>query len=396
MRIATLLWQWLLGMLPGEVEPNETGWLISPRLHMPLIVFRRAQMILNRVRLFACLFAVLTPLWVLVDVVTFPRALWLRLAVLRFFATGAFAALVWLVPRQGRLRHAHRAMAALFAIPTVFYLVSHLVLAQADLRGIAAAFSAGYAFLPFVLLAGLAIFPLTLLETAKFAAAVLGANLLAYVFNWSEVSWPSFGAQQWLLMLLTGVSCLASLSQLAFIIALVNQTIHDPLTGMFSRRSGEELLELQQSYASRHNTPLAIAFLDLDRFKPINDSYGHEAGDKVLKQINRAITRNLRHGDILIRWGGEEFLLVMPNTEKEPARHALLRVLENGLGQRPDGSLLTCSVGLAERQADGKEHWRALVELADARMYRAKREGGNRLVTTSVEAAATPRPLMTH
>ncbi|TDR81572.1 GGDEF domain-containing protein [Paludibacterium purpuratum] len=395
MRIANLLWQWLLGLLPGEVEPNETGWLVSPRLHMPLIVFRRAQMILNRVRLFASLFAVLTPLWVLVDVATFPMALWLRLAALRLVATCAFVALVLLLPQHGRLRHAYRAMIALFAIPTVFYLVSHLLLTQQHLHGSAAAISAGYAFLPFVLLAGLAIFPLTLIETAFFSLAVLGANMVAYAFNWGEVSLPSFGAQLWLLMLLAGVASLASLSQLAFIIALVNQTIHDPLTGMFSRRSGEELLELQQSYALRHNTPLSIAFVDLDCFKRINDDFGHEAGDKVLKQVNRAIGRNLRHGDILIRWGGEEFLLVMPNTDKTQARQALLRVLESGLGKRPDGDTLTCSIGLAERHADRECGWRALVDMADVRMYRAKREGGNRLVTEVEEEPVMNRPLVT-
>lgn len=378
--------QWILGMLPGEVEPNEIGWLLSPRLHMPLIVFRRAQMILNRVRLFASLFAILTPLWIVVDALSLPSSLWVQLAVLRLMATLAFLALVLLLPRNGRLRHAYRAMAALFAIPTVFYLVSHLLLAHHHLQGVAAAISAGYAFLPFVLLAGLAIFPLTLLETLGFALAVLLANLLAYVFNWAEVSLPSFGGQLWLLGLLAGVSCLASLSQLAFIIALVNQTIHDPLTGTFSRRSGEQLLELQQSYARRQDSPLAIAFLDLDSFKSINDRFGHDAGDQVLRQVNHSIMRNLRHGDILIRWGGEEFLLVMPNTTLDQARHALGRVRENGLGRRPDGSPLTCSVGLAERNADREGSWKVLVEIADSRMYLAKRSGGDRMVAGSMDA----------
>lgn len=385
MRIAHWFRQWILGMLPGEVEANEIGWLLSPRLHMPLIVFRRAKMILNRVRLFASLFAVLTPLWVIVDALSLPASLWVQLAVLRLMATFAFISLVLLLPQNGRMRHAYRAMVTLFAIPTLFYLVSHLLLAHHHLQGVAAAISAGYAFLPFVLLAGLAVFPLTLAETAAFAMVVLLANLLAYSLNWAEVSLPSFGGQIWLLMLLAGVSCLASLSQLAFIIALVNQTIHDPLTGTFSRRSGEQLLELQQSYARRQDSPLAIAFLDLDSFKSINDRFGHDAGDRVLQQVNDSIMRNLRHGDILIRWGGEEFLLVMPNTSLEQAQGALMRVRENGLGRRPDGTPLTCSVGLAERNADRECSWKALVEIADARMYLAKRDGGNRLVSCGGE-----------
>lgn len=381
MRLAQIVWQWLLSLLPGEVAPNETSWLISPHLHMPLIVFRRAQMIGNRVRLFAALFAVLTPLWIVVDAWSLPPVLWMQLAMLRLLVTGSFAALVMGMPRNGRLRSAYQGMALLFAIPTVFYLVSHILLIQHHLQGVAAAIGTGYAFLPFVLLAGLAIFPLTLLETMAYAMPVLLANILAFTFDWSEVTWPSFGGQLWLLSLLTCVASLASMSQLAFIIALVNQTIHDPLTGTFSRRSGEELLDLQQSYARRHNTALSIAFLDLDHFKSINDQFGHEAGDHLLQGLNHAITDHLRHGDILIRWGGEEFLLLMPNTDLSQAAGALHRVQEHGLGVRPDGCVLTCSIGLAERVADGEDSWKALVEIADSRMYQAKREGRNRMVS---------------
>jgi GGDEF domain-containing protein len=83
----------------------------------------------------------------------------------------------------------------------------------------------------------------------------------------------------WLLALITGVSTLAGMSQLAFMIALVRQAIRDPLTGVFSRRSGEETLDLQFTIAQRSNAALSIAFIDLDHFKSINDSFGHEAGD---------------------------------------------------------------------------------------------------------------------
>jgi len=380
MRCMQFLWQWLSSLLPGEVAPEETSWLISPHRHMPLLAFRRAQMIINRVRLFAALFAVLTPLWIVVDVMSLPASLWLELAMLRLLATGAFVLLVLGLPRAGRLQSAYRGMASLFAIPTLFYLVSHILLARHHLQGVAAAIGTGYAFLPFVLLAGLAIFPLTLLENLACAFPVLLANIIAFVMNWTEVGWPTFGGQLWLLALLAAVASLASMSQLAFIIALVKQTIHDPLTGSFSRRSGEELLSLQQSYARRHNTPLSVAFIDLDHFKSINDQFGHEAGDQVLQQINPSFMRSLRQGDILIRWGGEEFLLVMPGTDLPQAIRALERVRATGLGARPDGQPLTCSIGLAERLADLQDNWKGLVEKADARMYQAKREGRNRLV----------------
>ncbi len=80
-------WVKLLGLLPGELNPNEASWLVSPRHHMPLMSNRRAQMILNRVRLFASLFAVLTPLWMFVDLLVLPNPLAWQLALLRLGAT---------------------------------------------------------------------------------------------------------------------------------------------------------------------------------------------------------------------------------------------------------------------------------------------------------------------
>jgi diguanylate cyclase (GGDEF)-like protein len=245
---------------------------------------------------------------------------------------------------------------------------------------VSAAIGTGYAFLPFVLLAGFSIFPLTMLENIAFATPVLFAYALAMILNWSEASWPSFSGQFWLLSLLAGVASLASMSQLAFIIALVKQAIHDPLTGTFSRSSGEEMLDLQLSVAYRNKSSLTVAFLDIDHFKSINDQFGHEAGDQVLQQFIRNITHCLRRGDIVVRWGGEEFLLLMNNTDLRQAVLALERLNNHGFGTRPDGTPLTASIGLAERIADATDEWCKLVEKADTRMYLAKQAGRNRVV----------------
>ncbi|MBV8679772.1 MAG: GGDEF domain-containing protein [Aquitalea sp.] len=380
MRITHAIWRRILGLLPGEIASNETGWLISPHQHIALLQQRRALMLVNRVRLFALLFALLTPLWIVVDVLTLPVSLWSKLATMRVLATLAFAALVAWSPQDGRLRRAYQGMAMLFAIPTVFYIGSHLLMTQYHLQGISAAIGSGYAFLPFVLLAAFSIFPLTLIENLAFAMPVLLAYALAWILDWSVDSWPSFGGEFWLLSLLAGVSTLASISQLAFIIALVGQTIRDPLTTAFSRRSGIEMLELQLVNAERTQQPLAVAFIDLDQFKSINDQFGHAAGDKTLKQLVQKAQACVRRGDVLVRWGGEEFLLLMPNTDIIQARLAMDRLRRQGLGVRPDGSPLTASIGLAERLADKSNNRRQLVEIADRRMYRAKQQGRDRVV----------------
>ncbi len=375
------LWNGLRNLLSGELKHTEMGSLLSPHPHLSLLTRRRATMIVNRVRLFALLFAVLTPLWSLVDLVVFPFPLWITLAAMRLMACAAFVSLLMNYRPSGDLFDAYRAMALLFAIPTVFYVTSYAVLSHYQLSGISAAIGAGYAFLPFVLLAGLAIFPLTLLESLLIASPILIAQAVAGSLRWPTLDWPSFAGAFWLLVLITGVSTLASMSQLAFMIALVTQAIRDPLTGAFSRRSAEEVLDLQFNNAERSDTPLSVAFLDLDHFKGINDKFGHVMGDKALVDMSTIVNGNLRHGDLLARWGGEEFLLIMPDTDRAQAQAALQRMQLVGFGVRPDGTPLTASIGIAERIADQTLNWPALVEQADQRMYQAKQNGRNQIVT---------------
>lgn len=379
-KLAHIVWHRLTGLMPGELNKAELSWLLSPHFHLTLLSRRRATMIVNRVRLFSFLFAALTPLWSIIDYMVFPFPLWFGLAAMRVMASVAFAFLVVYYRPSGSLPDAYRAMAILFAIPTLFYIASHQLLASHQLTGMQAAIGAGYAFLPFVLLAGLSIFPLTLAENILFALPMLLAQALSGIISWTTLDWPSFAGAFWLLTLITGVSTLAGLSQLAFMIALVRQAIRDPLTGIFSRRSGEEVLDLQFIISSRSNAPLSLAFLDLDNFKSVNDRYGHEAGDAVLVGATDAIATNLRRGDMIARWGGEEFILIMPNTDLEQAQQAMRRLRQAGFGLRPDGNPVTASVGIAERIEDAAQDWKTLVEKSDQRMYRAKTTGRDRII----------------
>ena len=373
-------WVRLAGLMPGEIHRSEFVWLLQPRSHFPLLTRRRAGMVINRVRLFAFLFAVLTPLWSLVDYFFFPSSLWLSLAVLRLIAGFGFYLLVIFCKPSGNIKTAYRRIALLFLIPTLFYLTSHQLLGSYELTGFSAAIGAGYAFLPFVLLTGMAVFPLTLIENIVIALPVLLAQALSsYLHLGTQDAMPLAGTF-WLLFLIAGVATLSGLSQLTFMIAIVQQAIRDPLTGAYSRRSGQETMELQFSLAERMHTPLSVAFIDLDHFKSINDEYGHDAGDRALIAMSAWIESSLRRGDVLARWGGEEFVLILPNTNLAQAECALKRIREVGFGKRPDGvTPLTASIGVSEKQADGALDWQQLVEIADRRMYIAKKSGRDRV-----------------
>jgi diguanylate cyclase (GGDEF)-like protein len=319
-------------------------------------------------------------MWIVVDVAAFPREIWLPLVIARILATLAFGTVMLAAQKMRTMEDAYRALAMLMAIPTAFFLFSHHHMTQFELEGIQAAFSTGYAFLPFVMLAGLSIFPLTLVEAFAFISPLLLMEAIGGIMQVAVLDWPTFAASFWLMVLIAGVSTLAGLSQLAFIIVLVREAIRDNMTGCFSRQSGEELMELQFILSARSLTPLTAVFIDLDHFKQINDKYGHDAGDRALINAAEAIKVQLRMGDMLTRWGGEEFLLIMPNTTAPMACKALARVREMGFGTRPDGTRLTASIGIAERLRDGAEDWRQLVEFADQRMYAAKESGRDRIV----------------
>lgn len=176
----------------------------------------------------------------------------------------------------------------------------------------------------------------------------------------------------------------AQLAKISSLQALLQeQALRDPLTGLFNRRYLDETLTRDLSRAKREGRTVALALLDLDAFKRINDTHGHQAGDQVLKTLSALLRQGARQSDTICRFGGEEFLVVLPNMSLEQAR---LKVdawrLE--LAQTPipwGGASLqsTFSAGLAVFPQHGTDSG-ALVACADAALYRAKQAGRNRVL----------------
>ena len=366
----------LLAGIRGDVLSN----LLHSSAHSPLLARRRAEMIISRVRVVSAIFAVLTPLWIAVDFLFFDSSLAVMLSAGRLATALAFTLLALACKDSPHLKDAYRLLLGMFIIPSAFFLYSHFLHADFQNAGGAAAIAAGYTFLPFVLMAGLSIFPLTAREGLVFSMPVLLSSGLVALLQIDQTNWGMQLGAFWLLLLIAGTATLAGMSQLAFMAALVRQANHDPLTKCFNRTSGEELFNIQFSIAERNNAALTVVFVDLDNFKSINDNHGHEAGDRVLIAAVDAIRGTLRGSDSLVRWGGEEFFMVLPDTDCASAIAMLERLRANGLGQRPDGAPLTASYGVAERLADCVSDRQRLLEIADQRMYQAKEGGRNRVV----------------
>jgi diguanylate cyclase (GGDEF)-like protein len=153
----------------------------------------------------------------------------------------------------------------------------------------------------------------------------------------------------------------------------------DSLTGLENRRGGETHIAIAIARAKREQHPLSVILLDIDRFKNVNDTFGHQAGDQLLRDVSQILKNTVRAYDILVRWGGEEFLLVLPGVDLDPARLLAERVRlaietmdTHGLG------CVTVSAGVARFDAD--YDFAATLRAADQRLYQAKAAGRNRTV----------------
>ena len=175
--------------------------------------------------------------------------------------------------------------------------------------------------------------------------------------------------------------------------ALRTQSIKDPLTGLYNRRYLEEMLEREIRRAVRAEQSLGLLMLDLDYFKKFNDTYGHDAGDTVLRESGTFLAKSIRAEDIVCRFGGEEFVIILPTAnlsaacargERIRSRLREMTVLHRGQSL----GMITVSVGVAALPEHGTSP-KELLEAADAALYRAKRDGRDRVVAADVRVNET-------
>jgi diguanylate cyclase (GGDEF)-like protein/PAS domain S-box-containing protein len=180
-----------------------------------------------------------------------------------------------------------------------------------------------------------------------------------------------------------------SLASLRLQETLREQSTRDPLTSLFNRRYMQETLDREVMRAQRKNQPLAILFLDIDHFKKFNDSFGHDAGDLVLKAMADAFLNGLRREDVVCRYGGEEFAVIMPDSSAANAerRANQLRLEVNSLRLRHQGRSLdpvSLSVGVASYPENGTTA-DELLRAADQALYQSKAAGRNRVTVAIVQ-----------
>jgi diguanylate cyclase (GGDEF)-like protein len=173
----------------------------------------------------------------------------------------------------------------------------------------------------------------------------------------------------------------------------LKQSSSDQLTGLFNRAYFDEFLAAEVRRSTRYNRMFAVAMVDIDRFKGFNDTYGHAAGDLALRTVADRIQKEVRRSDLVARYGGEEMVLVMPETNLNAARKRLETIREAVAGEgikvpkRDEGVRVTVSAGVSVWPDDGKNS-DDLLHVADARLFHAKALGRNRVVSSSIAAAS--------
>jgi len=161
--------------------------------------------------------------------------------------------------------------------------------------------------------------------------------------------------------------------------------VTDSLTGLYNRHKLQDNLETEVERAKRYSRPLSIIMIDMDKLKVINDTFGHAAGDEALKLVARSIQRSIRKVDLGTRFGGDEFIVLLPEADREEAAAVAKRIREAILDAEFDSGKLSVSMGVVQWQT-GFDTLKDFVHAADEAMYLAKRSEGERLHVLAAEA----------
>ena len=363
--------------------------LVSSEMHSKDFNGSRAEYIYMRVRLLALVFALLSILWIPVDAFIVPEGSFTSILILRLTYCVLFLILGISTRGAQRLYFAQLRISAFVLIPCIFYIGSRMVF-NGD-ENVQAAL-AGYSFLPFLTVVLLAIFPLTLNEGFSYSS-IVGITFFGSEIYFGSTLSISTLIDIWLLTLLAGIAVWAQLAQLHMLLRLYREASRDPLTGLVNRRVLNKWLSLEISRAREHNRPLSVLLFDLDFFKSVNDTYGHLTGDRVLQTFSRLLKRDLVNFNLIGRYGGEEFIAVLPNQNEASAMTIAENIRKNchTVSTRgPNGTTVkfTVSVGISELcNSDTTE---TLIHRVDKGLYRAKMQGRDTVMLAEDETEEPP------
>lgn len=369
---------WTPCWLPASLRDS-----LNNKHHSRDFNFARSDYLRSRTLFVGITFFLLAPLWIVVDYLLLPTEILGSLATSRFVLMGILAVIIFSARRnQHEINRIRNTLAALLIAPAAFYFA--LVLFYSDQM----ASLIGYNFIPLLIIVFLSVFPLTLVESFGIGLVVIIIQILA-LGHLNELSTPDSWQNLTLLVVVLAISLWANHSQVSTLLRLYRQASMDSLTGLLNRGVLLEQLHLlckhrdQKLKEDALPAPISLVMFDLDKFKRINDTYGHSVGDKVLQQFAKILRDELRNNDLIARYGGEEFIAVLPETSKVDACQIAERIrlaCENLAVITHEGETVnfTTSIGMTEIRLD--ESLNTALHRVDMRLYLAKHLGRNRYI----------------
>jgi diguanylate cyclase (GGDEF)-like protein len=358
-----------------SLDKNALSDLVSTKQHSSDFIATRTSYITIRLWTMCMFFCVTVPIFSLFDFMIFSTSEAINLLVARIALSLSLFLLAQSLKVWPLVRTVRVVMPLAFLFPMLFFVASMLIIKESPSESIPSIFS----MMPFFILAMLGLFPLTI-SGGLFVIVCMFTPFVFY--NLVIVNQPFwlFFNEVWLFILFAGISLWLQLGQLSMLMKLYRESTVDPLTKLINRRV---LLRLAQTSHEYHDIYSIIMF-DLDRFKRINDNYGHAVGDKVLVSVAKVIQKELRTTDIIARFGGEEFVAVLPEISLREANVIATRValaISCKVIELIDGKELniTASVGVTQRKAD--ENIDNVLKRADDYLYFAKENGRDRVVS---------------
>lgn len=349
--------------------------LWSARAHSTSFKNTRSGYLRSRITMLSSVWGVLVILWLPFDLLFLAQPTHLHIASSRILLGSFLLSIAWLNHRHTTLKRAQWYMGLMVLSINLFYLYTAWVL---DFPTVYSGFVYGYTLLPIIHVAILTILPVTLKESLCMLAVTAVTQLLVDYLSGHLFS-PENIASYWLQNVLALMVVWSQLSKLHMLMRLYRQATLDPLTGIYNRRMLLQLADKQLANCIQKEQPFSIMLFDIDRFKRINDTWGHGVGDKVLKEFANFMQDHIRKTDLFGRFGGEEFILFLPKCTSSDAERiaermlSRIRALEVETGIDSTAINFTTSIGISSY--GDSDSLSSLIERADRALYDCKDAG---------------------
>lgn len=349
--------------------------LWSAKAHSASFQNTRSGYLRDRISMLAIVWGILIVLWVPFDLIFLSGSLGIEIAISRVALAAYLFTIAKYNSRQTSLKKAQWCMTLMVIGLNLFYLYSMQVL---DFPNGNSGIEYGYTLLPILHVAILTILPVTIKESLGLLF-ITAVTQLFVEFQADRLLTPENLADYWLQNVLAMMVIWSQLSKLYMLMRLYRQATLDPLTGIYNRRMLLQLANKSISHCENKGQPFSVLIFDIDKFKRINDTWGHGAGDKVLRGFADFMQSKIRKTDLFGRYGGEEFILCLPRCNSDMAEKIAermlhyIRQLELPIGYADTKLQITTCIGISTYSCG--DTLSSMIERADRALYECKDSG---------------------